>query len=949
MPQSHNQKAFHSGEWSPNLYARVDLAKYHSGAALLENFFVDYRGGASNRPGTKYILQAYNSDEPVRLIPFSASFTVSYVLEFGDGYIRFYADGGVVLETAGAITGATQANPASITQVAHGYSTGDWIYITGVLGMTQLNGRYYSITVTGANAYTLADLNGVAVNSTGYTAYSSAGTGARVYTLQSPYAAADLALLKFAQNINDLLLCHRSYPVYKLTLISATNWAITQVTYGATIGATTISGVSSTSGAGSFDYEYVVTAIDYNFQEGPQSIAESELNIINLSTASDTNTISWSAVAGAQYYNVYACTKTQGTLPTDPFYGYIGSSYSLSFSDTAIVPDFSSTPPVAQQPFLGGNLASVTVTAAGTYTTVPSATVPAPSTGIRATVLPVTLSVVGTPSIAGGAGSTGFVVGDIIRSSSSTNQVGSSLRLVVATINGSGQILTVQPVTYPGSVAGAITSGATPSNNVTFRNINNSSMTKDFALTWGVTSIGIGNGGAGYTANQTVTFSSGAATATANLGTINQSYPSVPAFYQQRLALGATINNPQTIWFSIPGSYYNFNTSNPTQPDDAITVNIVSKELNEIKSMVAMPGGLVVLTSRQAWQINGGGAGSAITAVDIQAQSQAFNGCSDVPPILANYDILYVQAKGSIVRDLAYDFYKNIYTGTDISVLSSHLFFKHTIPEWAFAEEPFKVVWAVRDDGVLLSLTFLKEQELIGWAHSVTDGDFKSICSVTEETANGSVDAIYVVVERTINGNTVKYIERMAERFVDSEVAPNENCWFVDAGLQYDSTPATIFTGLEHLIGETVTGLADGAVIPPTVVPATGTVTLGATASVVTIGLPYTATLQTLILDMGEPTVIGLLKKLIAVTVRCADTLGIEFGRTLSTLVPLKDFSGTVDSQGVTLTNALVTTDAYQPIDPLFDTQGQYYIVQENPLPCTILGVVPEIKVEGRR
>src|SRR5882762_3879561 len=136
------QHSFHAGEWAPALNARVDLAQYHSAAATLRNFFVDYRGGASSCPGTKYILQARISGKAVRLIPFQASFTVNYVLEFGDFYIRFYFNGAPVLETAKIITNASQANPLVVDiSTNHGWSVGDWVFITGVVGMTQLNGK----------------------------------------------------------------------------------------------------------------------------------------------------------------------------------------------------------------------------------------------------------------------------------------------------------------------------------------------------------------------------------------------------------------------------------------------------------------------------------------------------------------------------------------------------------------------------------------------------------------------------------------------------------------------------------------------------------------------------------------------------------------------------------------------------------------------------------------
>lgn len=943
MPIAHNQKAFHSGEWAPQLYARVDLAKYHSGAALLENFFVDYRGGASTRPGTKFINQAYKSSSAVRLIPFSASFTVSYVLEFGDYYVRFFSNGSAVLETAGAITGASQANPCSVTQVAHGYSTGNWVYITGVLGMTQLNEKYYSITVTGANTYTLATVNGTAVNSTGYSAYSSAGTGARVYTLASPYAAADLAKVKFAQNVNTLVLTHPSYAPYILTLTSATSWSLGPIAFGGTISAPTNVAVTSTVGAGTVNYSYVVTAVDANGQESTVSTAGTIANKLDIATTAGSNTITWTASTGASYYNVYRATKTYGAaVPTGAGFGYLGNCTGTTFIDTNLTADFSVGFPVGRNPFQGAGVASVTITANGAYTTVPTVTFgAAPSGGATATGNAI-LQIVGTPTIAVNNGA--WAVGDIVYLVTSAY---GPVRLVVATVNGSGAILTFQPITYPGSSAGYISSGSTPGNPVTMsESPTTPHITPTVNLTWGVTQILLLSAGYGYTSAPAVTFSAGAAAGTAVLASAAGGNPAVCGYYQQRLVLCASAAYPQTFYMSTTGSYYNYNISNPVAPDDAITGSIVSKELNEIKAAITMPGGLVLLSNRQAWQVNGGSAGSAITAIDVTTQSQAFNGTNDVPPILANYDILYVQAKGSIVRDLTYDFYKNIYTGTDISILSSHLFFKKQILEWAFAEEPFKIVWCVRDDGYLLSLTFLKEQELIGWAHSLTDGLFKSICTVTESTSYGSVDAIYLVVERTINGNTVKYIERMAERFLTDNALPDANCWCVDAGLQYNSTPATTFSGLDHLIGETVTGLADGVVITPQVVSASGTITLGSAASVVTIGLPFTCYLQTLILDLGEPTVIGKLKKIITMTIRAANTLGIKFGRLLSTLVPMKDFSGSVDAQSVTVSNVLVTHDARQLIDPRWDQDGQYYIVQDQPLPATILGVVPEVKVE---
>lgn len=926
------QKSFHAGEWAPALNARVDLAKYHSAARTLENFFVDYRGGVSSRMGTKYVLQCRDSSKPVRLIPFAASTTVQYIMEFGDLYIRFYLNGAPVLETGIAITGVTQANPA-VVSVANTYAVGDWVYISGIVGMTQLNGRYFKIIARAAGTITLGDFAGNNINSTGYTAWSSGGTVKRVYTIQSPYAAADLALLKFAQNHRLMVFCHPSYNAYALTYISATNWTMLAVAYGASILAPT-GGAVATTAAGGGNIAYVITSVDANGQESAPSTA---LNIAT--TASATVTISWTARSGALSYNIYRSPmSTAGAVPAGSLFGYIGYSTGVSFVDFVgttgtgyIIADYSITPPIAKNPFLGGELDSILVTAPGAYTTAPNVIIAAPSVGITATAY-ATITVTATAVAAGGAL---YVNGDIGTLS-----------------NGMSGVIT--------AVAGAVT-GFTPTNPLAFGvNSGNTApanpvaITSTFSgsgagatlnLTWGVTSITLTNPGNGYSSAPAVTFSAGAATATAIITNAAVGNPSVPVFHNQRLVLAAPVTGPNKLFASVPGYSYNFNIRNPLLPSDAIiNATLTSKTLNTIKALIPMQSGLIVFSDQAAWLVNGGSSGAPISATDLAANSQAYNGCSDVPPIVANFDILYVQSKGSIIRDLTYNFYTNVFTGTDISVLSSHLFYGYNILEWAFCEEPFKVVWAVRDDGTLLSLTFLKEQELIGWTHHVTDGDYKSVASIVEDTADlGLVDAMYCVVERNINGSTVKYIERMAERIFPNGLT---DAICVDSALVYSGSATTSFQGGESLAGETVTGLADGVKIAPFVMPTTGFFTLTSAASKVTIGQAFTPILQTLPLDLGEPTVQGMMKKISSVTIRAQDTLGLWMGTALTTIKEIQDFkNGEVNRIMNQVVSGLFTGDGEMIIDPKWATPGQYYITQPNPYPCTILGVIPEVSV----
>src|SRR5882724_11137553 len=305
------QFSFNSGEWAPALNARVDIAKYHSGAALLRNFFVDYRGGATARPGTKYILQT-RANTKTRLIPFQASLTVSYVLEFGGSYIRFYNNGAPVVEATKAITGITQANPAVVTSNAHGYANGDWVLLSAVGGMTQVNGNYYIVAGATANTFQLHDLNGVPINSTAYSAYTAGGTSARVYTIASPYTENELQQIKFTQNVDTMILCHPNRVPQQLILVTATNWTLTAIAFGTTIATPGGFAATTTLAAGTVWYAYVVTSVDINGQESAPSSYISFGPFTDIRTVAGTNTITWLPVTGAVSYNVYRANPNYG-------------------------------------------------------------------------------------------------------------------------------------------------------------------------------------------------------------------------------------------------------------------------------------------------------------------------------------------------------------------------------------------------------------------------------------------------------------------------------------------------------------------------------------------------------------------------------------------------------------------------------------------------------------
>lgn len=287
--------------------------------------------------------------------------------------------------------------------------------------------------------------------------------------------------------------------------------------------------------------------------------------------------------------------------------------------------------------------------------------------------------------------------------------------------------------------------------------------------------------GKNYKASDTIAITGGTgATATLTVGPQTGTYPGTVQFYQQRLVYANTINQPDTYFMSQPGLYNNFDSSLPTVDSDAIIGTPWGVQINGVQFMQPTVTGLLAFTGNGVWLINGGASGAAITPSDENAQAQAQIGCSSlVPPLYLNLHILYVQAKNSIVRDVAYNFVYNTFQGTDLTILSNHLFTGYTILQWAYAEEPYKVVWAVRDDGSVISLTYIKEQEIQGWSRHDTNGYFVGVCTVVEPP----VDAVYYITKRFIQGPAVwvYYAERSDNRIWNDV----ESTFCVDCGLNY--------------------------------------------------------------------------------------------------------------------------------------------------------------------
>lgn len=251
---------FAGGQLSRKLLGRIDLTSYPLGAKILRNFIPEVQGPATYRGGFKHVVRTHNNESSF-LLPFTFNDEQAYVLEFSDQKLRFFSDGGVITEDEKTITNTTQANPGVITSASHGYSSGDQIFISGVEGMTELNGLFYLVVRIDANSFSLTDLDGNAIDTSAYSAYSGSGSAERIYEIDTPYSIDDVSGLKAAQKADLMYIVHPDYEPRKLIRTSETNWSLSTYTRTADPFTQAIEGVTQAA-------ECEVTITDHTLETG---------------------------------------------------------------------------------------------------------------------------------------------------------------------------------------------------------------------------------------------------------------------------------------------------------------------------------------------------------------------------------------------------------------------------------------------------------------------------------------------------------------------------------------------------------------------------------------------------------------------------------------------------------------------------------------------------------
>lgn len=932
------QPTFAGGEFSPALYSRVDIAKYSTGLKTARNVIIHPHGGVSNRPGTKYVAEVKDSTKFTRLVAFEFSTEQSYIIEFGNLYCRFYKDDGQILKTSFS---AWNSGTAYVTGDFVSHNSKNWIALQ----------------------------NGTNKDPDDNPTYWKEQT---IYEIVTPYLEADLPDLKFAQSADTLYIVHPDYAPRKLERLDHDSWTLSLFPFvngpfmltntgTTTLAVSAVTGTSKTltASAATFDALQIGGLFridhdipgqsviqDFNGGGSTSSIKVSGTwRIITHGTWNGTLKIEKSTDGGSTWTELRCFTSFNNfnvnTYGTDEEYCLIRATMA-------------------------------------TYIGVPAGT--GAYNAATAYVIDNWCTYNGVDYRCVAVDSTGSCTGKTPDSSPAYWQA-KTCRVELSS----------DPFTQKGIVKITAVASSTSATVDVLTEVGSTSATTDWAEgSWSAL----------------------------------RGYPSSVIFYQDRLVFAGSVYEPQTLWFSMTGSYADFGRSDPLVDSDGISINLPSRKMNGIKNMIGL-GEILAFTSATEWSIGPSSSG-IITPTSIDTKVQGYRGSNGVTPLVIGNRVIFIQPMGSVLSDFVYDYTVNGYASGDLVIMANHLFDLYDINDMAYQQEPDSIVWCIRSDGIMPSMTYMKEQEVLAWTWHDTgevldvDGNqlsldsFESIASIPGDGFN----EIWLIVKR----GTKRFVERMVQRLATLD--PKDQ-FFVDCGISYDSPmtitgataakpvvittsehhgfsngdlidiqhvvgmteinelrfkiknktdhtfeltdPATdadidgtaytayisggqarkaqtVITGLTHLEGKTVAILADGSVLPQQVV-ASGQITITPAAGIVHVGLPYTSDIETLNIELqtNEGTIQGRKIRAVSAILRFLNSRGGWIG-------PEEEYIDEI-AQRMTeyLDNPinLFSGDIEENLGANYDTGGRIFFRQLDPLPFTILAVIPKVVIGG--
>lgn len=1011
-----------SGELSPLLNAREDLAKFQSGLSIMENAIPVPQGGAEKRPGTKYIAEVKDSAAKTRLLPFEFSTTQSYIIEAGNQYFRFFTDGSPVFTTLGtedlsgiggivahwllndnlATTAVLDDDGGTHDGIAEDntdtYSTADE---SGAANKAfNLNGTDEFVTITDHDDFSFGDgSTDSAFSIAAWVNFDSSGGSTQNIISKGETAQFEWRI----QALNDDLLLFLADVANGGSIGVKTDMALTDGWHFV---------VATYNGDGSRDG--IALYVDWVKQTTVDTGAGVYVAMDNLAA----NVLIGAEQAGASGHwkgglnniaifskeltavEIASLTGGESTTPAEIITPYLTADlFNLKYEQSADIlyithPDYETRKLLR----LGNSIWSL---GAAVYQSGPFR-VQNSETNFKiaasATTGPVTLMATGHAPfivsstlghIPSGASSTDksntgalfrlvHPLGDLSFADTLEDDIDASSTegvswMACGTLYKGARWTWVTGGTWLGTVAvqrnytiGAAFADAgwetvLPFDGVvTARNVSTSGSEDGGDADYRVAFLDDTSGTveAYFTTNQTevvgIVEITSVTSTTEAIGTVVKTlastdatykwsegswsnyrgWPATASFFEDRLMFGGNIAQPDTIWGS-RNRFYDDMTAG-ADDSDAVIFTLSSRQVNVIEWMVGKDK-LLIGTSGAEWTI-AGGTDEPLSPSNVIAKQHSTYGSANLQANLANESVLFFQRGAEKMRELAYNWELDTYIAPDMTILANTVT-NTGITDTAFQRTPNSILWTTRTDGEMPIFSYERAENITAWsrmitqtnlAGTLTDSDIESVAVI-----NGSPeDEVWVIVERIVDANTVRYIEQFQPR----DFGDSTDAIFVDSCVTYDSTASSAMTGLDHLNGQTVYVLADGVEFDTEVV-AGGAITLSlnnvaTTASTVQMGLVYEVQLRTMPLSwIGGPTIQGKQKKISEVISRWYKSGDFSIGRDIDNLQPYA------------ITNQTTSIDR-KTFSTGWDREGFVFVYQKSPEPLTLLSIMMEFNLQ---
>ena len=899
---------------------RTDFAKYFNGASNIENFVVLPHGPVTRRPGTYFVSEVKTSANSTRLIPFTFSTEQTYILEFGNQYIRFFKDNGQITEGNKTITGITQANPAVVTSSSHGYSNGDFVIISGVVGMTEVNGKTFKVADKTTNTFELQNVDGTDINSSAYTAYSSGGIANKIYQITTEYTTAQLFDLKFAQSADVMYLTHNSHEVMKLSRTGHTSWTLAAVDFAETgpymdvnTTDTTLTPASSGTGTGVDITASAITGI--NGGSGFQTTDVGRILKFNSGEAK---------ITGRTSTTIVVCTITKAFTNTDAtktwqlgsFSDTTGHPACVSFFEQRLV--FAATTDQPQTMFFSKsgdyeNMTSGTNADDAMIYTIASNQVNAIKS-LKATRTLICMTTGGEYAVSSGASQDAITPSNInIRKQSNYGSAGvDALSIGNATIFLQRAKRKVRELAYNFDTDGYTAPDLTIlADHITETGIVQMDYQQEpYSVVWGARTDGVL---AGLTYNR---LENVVAWHRHILGGKSDTTKNI---IQQQISFTSNSTNVNTTNNTITLTSHGLSTGDPVYYYAAS--NAIGGLNNSLLYFAIASDSNTIKLATTATNATAGTAISLTSAPGSDTTQYIYQGIN----ISSNF--IYSVSHGFTTGDIFY--YDN--TGTSIGGLSENT--KYYIEK--IDDNQFKL-YSDKTLGSVVNLTSAHTSEQTD--NILTHSKVESVAVINGEDDE---DQVWVIVKRWINGAVRRYVEYFTPFNFNEDLT---SFHYLDSGLSYTGDLTTSLSGLDHLEGEVVDIIGEGSAQNSKSV-SSGAITITNATEQAKVGLLYSSDLQTMRLDEGyTETTQTKTKRIYDLSVRFQNTIGASVGPNAANLTSI-DFRSSGSPMDLPI--PLFTGDKSIEFDTDYGTEGLVYIQQPQALPMTILGIYPRLETES--